>query len=84
MKRFDIKAWLLAFWNKCKVLPWARIGLITLCSVLALIFIALIFFTVYTEHLLGQLTDLTDPPTETHTSPSTGHTAPSIPTDVTI
>ncbi len=84
MKRFDIKEWLLAFWEKCKDLPWARIGLITLCSVLALILIALIFVTAYTEHLLGQITDLTDPPTESNTSPSTGHTAPSVPPDVTI
>lgn len=84
MKRFDIKGWLLAFWAKCKVLPWSRIGLITLCSVLALILITLIFVTAYTEHLLGQITDLTDPSTEDHTFPSSGHTAPSIPSDVTI
>lgn len=83
MKRFDIREWLLAFWAKCKVLPWARIGLITLCSVLALILIALIFVTAYTEHLLGQITDLTDP-TGSVTDISTGHTAPSVPSDVTI
>ena len=83
MNHFDFKEWLLAFGAKCKALPWARIGLITLCAVLALILITLIFVTAYAEHLLGQINVLTDP-TVDGTVLSTGHTAPSVPSDVTI
>lgn len=36
-----------------KALPWKRIGLISLCSVLALVLIVAIFVTAYVDHLLG-------------------------------
>lgn len=38
-----------------KSVPWARIGLISLCVLLALILIAGIFATAFAEHLLGQI-----------------------------
>lgn len=43
------------FMDRLKTLPWKRIGLITLCAVLAIILIVLIFVTAYAEHLLGQI-----------------------------
>ena len=39
--------------SRIKNLPWARIGLITLCSVLSLVLIAMIFATAYIEQMLG-------------------------------
>ncbi len=41
------------FLNRLKALPWKRIGLISLCTVLALVLIVSIFVTAYVEHLLG-------------------------------
>lgn len=39
--------------SRIKNLPWARIGMITLCSVLSLILMIMIFVTAYIEQMLG-------------------------------
>ena len=49
----NFKEWLMQAWQWLKALPWKRIGLISLCSVLALILIVGIFVTAYVDHLLG-------------------------------
>ena len=49
----NFKEWLMQAWQWLKALPWKRIGLISLCSVLALILIVAIFVTAYVDHLLG-------------------------------
>ena len=38
--------------SRIKNLPWARIGMITLCSVLSLILMIMIFVTAYIEQML--------------------------------
>ena len=43
------------FLNKLKKLPWQRIGLITLCSILALTLIAMIFVTAFAERMLNKI-----------------------------
>lgn len=39
--------------SRIKNLPWARIGMITLCSFLSLVLIVMIFATAYIEQMLG-------------------------------
>ena len=51
----DLKKWLMQAWQWLKALPWVRIGLISLCSVLALVLIVGIFVTAYVDHLLGMI-----------------------------
>ena len=43
----------MSFLSWLKSLPWKRIGLISLCSVLALILIVSIFVTAYVDHLMS-------------------------------
>lgn len=80
MKDLDFKEWLSGFWGKLKKLPWKRIGLITLCVVLSLILISLIFVTVYVEHLLGKINYVN--PAESQ--PSEGYTDPTFSSDATL
>ncbi len=49
----NFKEWMANALQWLKHLPWKRIGLISLCSVLALILIVSIFVTAYVDHLLG-------------------------------
>jgi len=63
------------FWRSFLSLPWKRIGLIALCSILALILIAMIFVTAYADYLLG----LIKPPT----SESTAFSEVTLPSDFT-
>ena len=85
----SLKEWLVQAWRWLKALPWARIGLISLCSVLALILIVGIFVTAYVDHLLGLITpppviggDVDDP--TIHTTEYVPPTLPSGFTDPTI
>ena len=64
-----------------KNLPWARIGMISLCSVLSLILIVMIFATAYIEQMLGLITR---PPTGSEaTLPSDFYTKPTLPSGYT-
>ncbi len=78
-----------------RTLPWARIGMISLCSVLSLILIVMIFATAYVEYLFGMIQrpgtemDGTDgtPPSNYFTDPTlpSGYTGVTInPSDVTL
>ena len=68
--------WLRNVGHKLASLPWARIGLITLCSFLAIVFTGLIAGTLYVESLLGQIRrpsmdgDVGSVSEETYTLPS--------------
>lgn len=55
MKNNSFKDWLSQAFQTLKKLPWVRIGLISLCSILSLALIAAIFVTAYVDHLLGQI-----------------------------
>ena len=63
------------FWHGFLSLPWKRIGLIALCSILALILIAMIFVTAYAEYLLGLIKPMT--------SESTAFSEVTLPSDFT-
>ncbi len=51
----QLKPWWYRLGKAFSSLPWARIGLIVLCAVLAFVLTALITGTVYIENLLGQI-----------------------------
>lgn len=84
----NFKEWLMQAWQWLKALPWKRIGLISLCSVLALVFIVAIFVTAYVDHLLGLIKPPIDPDIEgsipMHTTEYVPPTLPSGFTDPTI
>ncbi len=77
-----IKEWLMRAWQLTKSLPWKRIGLVSLCSVLALILAASVSVTVYVNHLLGLIER---PPVVEGTLPSetVDYTDPTLPPDFT-
>lgn len=82
----NFKEWLMQAWQWLKALPWKRIGLISLCSVLALILIVAIFVTAYVDHLLG-LIGLGTGNNNTNSMETTEYVAPTLPsgfTDPTI
>lgn len=67
--------------NWIKNLPWARIGMISLCSVLSLVLIVMIFATAYIEQMLGLIVR---PPVESEaTLPSDLYTKPTLPSGYT-
>lgn len=55
MQNNSFKDWLIQTLQKLKKLPWVRIGLISLCTILTLTLIAGIFVTAYVDHLLGHI-----------------------------
>lgn len=77
----NFKEWLMLAWQWLKALPWARIGLISLCSVLALILMVGIFVTAYVDHLLG----LIKPPPDEDSRPiqTTEYIPPTLPSGFT-
>lgn len=81
MNDFDFKEWCQGVWAKMKVLPWKRIGLISLCVFLALVLISLVAATILIEGMLGQIDRLTEP-TAPSTQPYIPDTIPSIPITV--
>ena len=81
MNDFDFKEWFQGVWAKMKVLPWKRIGLISLCVFLALVLISLVAATILIEGMLGQIDRLTEP-TAPSTQPYIPDTIPSIPITV--
>ena len=72
------KEWLMQAWQWLKSLPWKRIGLISLCSVLTLILIVSIFVTAYVDQRLGLIGNDSTNPMET-----TEYVAPTLPSDFT-
>ena len=81
MNDFDFKEWCQGVWAKMKVLPWKRIGLISLCVFLALVLISLVAATILIEGMLGQIDRLTEP-TAPSTQPYIPDTIPAIPITV--
>ena len=72
------------FLSWIKSLPWKRIGLISLCSVLALILIVSIFVTAYVDHLFSLLKPpATDPTGDTGPNYTTEGTTPTLPSGYT-
>ncbi len=71
--------------HQIKSLPWKRIGLISLCTVLALILIVAIFVTAYVNHLLGLIDRPPDVQTGGNTVPvyTTEYSKPTLPSDFT-
>lgn len=81
----NFKKWLMDAFLWLKSLPWKRIGLITLCSVLSLILIASIFVTAYVEHLLGLIDRQVNNNNNNNSAPlpTTEYVAPTLPSDFT-
>lgn len=73
-----MKEWLRAAAQYLGTWPWARIGLIALCSFLSLVLLILIIGTAYVESLLGKIR----PPVE-GSQPTTEYIEPTLPSDFT-
>lgn len=81
----NVKEWLMHALHWLKGLPWKRIGLISLCSVLALILIVSIFVTAYVDHLLSLIKPppVIDGGENTIPMGTTEYTEPTLPPDFT-
>lgn len=81
MNKFNsFKEWLRRLLSRLAALPWARIGLISLCSVLTLVLIVLIVGTVYVEQLLGKIRR---PSINNQSQPTTEYSEETLPSDFT-
>lgn len=76
----SLKDWFRSVGKTLAALPWVRIGLISLCSVLLLVFIVLIVGTVYIEQMLGKIRR---PGMDGQTPPTTEYIEPTLPPDYT-
>lgn len=75
----SLKAWLRKAAKYLAGWPWARIGLIALCSFLALVLLVLVVTTVYIESLLS----LIHRPNIEGSQPTTEYIEPTLPSDFT-
>ena len=74
-----LKEWLRKTTQYLATWPWARIGLISLCSFLSLVLLTLVIGTVYVEYLLG----LIRRPNIEGSLPTTEYIEPTLPSDFT-
>ena len=74
-----LKDWLRNTASQLAAWPWARIGLIALCSFLTLVLLVLIVGTVYIENLLGKIRR----PNVEGSQPTTEYIEPTLPSDFT-
>ena len=74
-----MKEWLRKAANQLAAWPWARIGLIALCSFLTLVLLILIIGTAYVEYLLS----LIRRPNIEGSQPTTEYIEPTLPSDFT-
>lgn len=74
-----LKEWLRMAAKQVAAWPWARIGLISLCSFLSLVLLTLVIGTVYVEYLLG----LIRRPNIEGSLPTTEYIEPTLPSDFT-
>lgn len=74
-----LKEWLRKTGKQLASWPWARIGLIALCSFLALVLLTLVIGTAYVEYLLS----LIRRPNIEGSQPTTEYTEPTLPSDFT-